>query len=79
MALENIIAELNKGEKLDSDHYNIWHLKMHYVLKEQEILEAINNVMDKPKINEENVNQAQYRRDLLLTPHRRRIPMQEES
>ncbi|EEF33959.1 conserved hypothetical protein [Ricinus communis] len=43
MASKNIIGELNKGEKLNGNNYNILHLKMHYVLEEQEILEAINN------------------------------------
>ena len=30
----NIIVELNKGEKLNYDNYNIWHLKLQFVLKE---------------------------------------------
>ncbi|EEF40206.1 conserved hypothetical protein [Ricinus communis] len=33
---------------------------MHYVLKEQEIMEAINNVMNESKTNEENINQAHH-------------------
>ncbi|EEF49149.1 conserved hypothetical protein [Ricinus communis] len=37
---------------------------MHYVLEEQEILEAINNIMDEPKSDKENVNQAQHRCDM---------------
>ena len=28
MAYKNIIAYLNKGEKLNGDNYNIWHLKI---------------------------------------------------
>ena len=48
MATKNIIAELNKGEKLNGDNYNIWHLKMQYVLEEQDALEAITNVMNEP-------------------------------
>ncbi|MDD0298939.1 DUF4219 domain-containing protein [Shigella flexneri] len=64
MASKNIIAELNKGEKLNGDNYNIWHLKIQYVLEEQEALEAINNVMEEPKVGEENVNNVQHRRDM---------------
>ena len=61
MASKNIIVELNKGEKLNGDNYNIWHLKMHYVLEEQKVLEAINYVMDAPMADKESVNLPQYR------------------
>ena len=27
-------AELNKGEKLNSDSYDIWHYKVQYILEE---------------------------------------------
>ena len=64
MASKNIIAELNKGEKLNGDSYDIWHLKMQYVLDEQEALEVVNNVMEEPKVGDENVNNAQLRRDM---------------
>ena len=37
-ASKNIIAELNKGEKLNGDNYEIWSLKIQYVLEEQEVL-----------------------------------------
>ena len=59
----NIIAKLNKGEKLKDDNYNIWHLKMQYVLEEQESLEAVNNVMEEPKAG---VNNEQLRRDMVI-------------
>ena len=48
MATKNIIVELNKGEKLNGDNYNIWQLKMHYVLEEQDALEAITKVLVQP-------------------------------
>ena len=48
MASSNIIIELNKGEKLNDENYNVWQLKMHYVLEEQKMLEAIHNTIDNP-------------------------------
>ena len=53
----NIIAELNKGEKLNGDNYVMWH--MQYVLEEQEVLETLNHVMVEP----EQGSSAQHRRD----------------
>lgn len=78
MATKNIIAELNKGEKLNGDNYKIWHLKMQYVLEEQECLEAVNNVMYEPDAEEENVNLAQFRRDMSVYTawKKKRIPLQ---
>ena len=64
MASKNIIAELNKGEKLNNDNYKIRHLKIQYVLEEQEALKAINNAMKEPKAGEKNVNNAQHRHDM---------------
>ena len=46
MASLNIITELNKCEKLNDENYNVQQLKMHYVLEEQKVLEAIHNTMD---------------------------------
>jgi len=34
MASKNIIVDLNKGEKLDDDNYDIWHRKVEYLLDE---------------------------------------------
>ena len=64
MALKNIIADLNKGENLNGDNYNIWHLKIQYVLEEQEVLKTINAEMEEPQVVEGNNNNAQFRRDL---------------
>ena len=64
MASNNIIIDLNKGEKLNGDNYNIWHLKIQYVLEEQEVLETINAEIEEPQAVEGNNNNAQFRRDL---------------
>ena len=44
-AAKNIVVELNRGEKLNGDNYEIWSMKIQYVLKEQEVLETLSNVM----------------------------------
>ena len=41
-ASKNIMAELNKDEKLNGDNYDIWHRKIQHILKEQETLESLN-------------------------------------
>ena len=56
---KNIIAELNKGEKLNDDNYEIWHHKIRYNLEEQEALKTLNHIMQEPKQG----NSAQHRRD----------------
>ena len=56
---KNIIVELNKDEKLNTDNYEIWSLKIQYVLEEQEALEVLNHVLDKP---EDGIT-AQHHRD----------------
>ncbi|OMO92476.1 hypothetical protein CCACVL1_06836 [Corchorus capsularis] len=60
MAAKNVVADLNKGEKLDGDNYDIWRRKIHYLLDEQEVLETLDQVMAEP----EEGNTAQHRRDL---------------
>ena len=40
IASKGIVADFNKGEKLDGENYNIWHCKIQYVLNEQEVLET---------------------------------------
>ena len=49
-ASKNIIAELNKSKKPNGDNYEIWSLKIQYVLEEQEALEVLNHVLDEPKM-----------------------------
>ena len=58
-AAKNIVAELNKGEKLNGDNYTIWSMKIQYVLEEQEALEVL-----KMSILElEQGNTTQHRKD----------------
>ena len=58
-ATKNIIAELNKGEKLNGDNYETWSIKIQYVLEEQEVFETLKMSMDEP----EQGTIAQHRRD----------------
>ena len=58
-ASKNIVAELNRGEKLNGDNYEIWSMKIQYVLEEQEALETLKESMETP----ENGNTAQHERD----------------
>ena len=48
MASKSIVADLNKGEKLDGENYDIWHRKIQYVLDEQEVLEALSHSLTEP-------------------------------
>ena len=48
MASKGIVTDLNKGEKLDGENYNIWHRKILYVLNEQEVLETLTHSLSKP-------------------------------
>ena len=44
-AFNNIIAKLNKGKKLYGDNYEIWKMKIQYVLEEQKALETLNIIL----------------------------------
>lgn len=46
-ASKNMVAKLNKSEKLNCDNYDIWHCKFQYIFKEQETLKALNNSLSK--------------------------------
>ena len=48
LASKGIVADLNKGEKLDGENHNIWHYKIQYVLNEQEVLETLTHSLSKP-------------------------------
>jgi len=55
-----IVVDLNKGEKLNGDNYDIWHQKIQYILEEQDVLETFNHT-----VNElEHGTSVQHRRDL---------------
>ena len=56
----NIVAELNKGEKLNGDNYDIWYRKIQCIFKGQENLKTLNNTLVEP----EQGNTIQHRRDL---------------
>ena len=56
---KNIIVELNKGEKLNGDYYEIWSMKIQYILEEKKALEVLNMFMDEP----EQGNTTQHRWD----------------
>ena len=60
MASKGIVVNLNKGEKLNSENYNIWHLKIQYVLNEQEVLETLTHSLSKP----DEGSTEQHQRDL---------------
>nr|POE88869.1 hypothetical protein CFP56_37404 [Quercus suber] len=57
MASKGIVADLNKGEKLDGENYNIWHRKIQYVLNEQEVLETLTHSLS--KLDEGSIDQHQ--------------------
>jgi hypothetical protein len=48
MASKSIVADLNKGEKLDGENYDIWHQKIRYVLNEQKVLETLSHSLIEP-------------------------------
>ena len=60
MASKGVVANLNKGEKLDDENYNIWHHKIQYVLNEQEVLETLTHSLSKP----DKGSTEQHQRDL---------------
>ena len=47
MVSKSIVVELNKcNKKLNGKNYHVWHLKIQYVLEEQEALEVVNQIMN---------------------------------
>ncbi len=50
LASKNIVTELNEGEKLNGDNYEILSMKIQYVLEEQELLKTLNLSMNKLEI-----------------------------
>ena len=49
IATKNIVAELNKWEKLNGDNFDVWHRRVQYILEEQEYLEALHYTMSEPE------------------------------
>ncbi|GAV65564.1 UBN2_3 domain-containing protein [Cephalotus follicularis] len=60
MDTKNIIADLNKGEKLTDTNYDIWHKKLTFLLNEQELYEHLTTTMIRPPEG----NTTQHRPDL---------------
>ena len=58
-ATKSVVAELNKDLKLNGDNYEVWSMKIQYVLEEQEVLDMLNIVMTEP----EDGSTIQHRRD----------------
>ena len=48
-ATKNIVVELNKRKKSNDNNYEIWNMKIQYVLEEKEALEALNQLMKEPE------------------------------
>ena len=44
-ATKSVVAELNKDLKLNGDNYEVWSMKIQYVLEEQEVLDMLNIVI----------------------------------
>jgi len=58
---KNIITDLNKGQKVDGENYDIWHRKVQYLLDEKEVLKILTQSMEAPP---EEGNSPQHRRDV---------------
>lgn len=58
-ATKSVVAELNKDLKLNGDNYEVWSMKIQYVLEEQEVLDMLNIVMTEP----EDGSTIQHRQD----------------
>ena len=48
-AAKNIVAELKRGKKLNGDNYEVWSMKIQYVLEEQEALEVLKTSLIEPE------------------------------
>ena len=59
-ASKSIITDLNQGEKLNGQNYDIWSLKVKYLLEDQNILEPISEVMAQPERPATQEAQAAY-------------------
>ena len=54
---KSIIVDLNQGDKLNDKNYDVWHRKIQYLLKEQDMVETITQLMVEP----EHGNTTQHR------------------
>ena len=58
MTSKSIVADLNKGEKLDENNYDIWHQKIQYLPDKLHVLdlETLTNSMIEPPAGNGNQN-----------------------
>ena len=60
MASKNVITDLNKGENLDGENYDIWHRKVQNLFVEQEILETLTQSMEAPPVEGSGPHYAKW-------------------
>ena len=48
-ASKSIVTELNKDNKLNGDNYEIWAMKVRYVLEEQDASNPLDSIMVEPE------------------------------
>jgi hypothetical protein len=49
VASKSIITDLNHGDKLSENNYDVWHCKIDYLLEGQEMLKTITQSMAEPE------------------------------
>ena len=49
MAAKNVVVDLNKGEKLNGDNYDIWCQKIQYLMDEQGVLKNLEQIIQVPE------------------------------
>lgn len=59
-ASKSIVADLNQGDKLTENNYDIWYRKLQFLLEEQDMLATVTQQMQEP----EPGNTLQHRRDI---------------
>ena len=63
MATNQLIVELNKDNKLNGKNYDLWKIKVTFLLNDQELSEHTENSIVQP-VMAEGVIEAQHRRAL---------------
>ena len=58
-ATKSVVAELNKDLKLNDDNYEVWSMKIQYVIEEQKAIDTLTTIMDEPQPD----NTDQHKRD----------------
>ena len=48
-ATKSVVAELNKNLKLNDDNYEVWSMKIQYVIEKQEAIDAFTTIIDEPE------------------------------